>query len=49
MGSGPSIRKKQWVIMGRQDCICGRENICSKQQENHDLVDVDVMNQSSKS
>ena len=27
--------------MGRRwDCICGRENICPKQQENHDSVDV---------
>ena len=34
MGSGPSIGEEQWVIMERrQNCIHGRKNICSKQQE----------------
>jgi len=34
MRSDQSIRKEQWIIMGRrEDCIHGRENICSKQQE----------------
>ena len=42
MGSSPSVGEEQWVIMGRrQDCIHGRENICPKQQENHDSVDVE--------
>ena len=34
MGSGPNIGEEQWVIIGRRwDCIYGRKNICSKQQE----------------
>ena len=46
IGSGPSIGKEQWVIIGKKwDCICGRENICPKQQENHDSVDVGHLGQ----
>ena len=34
MRSDPSIRKGQWVIMGRRwDCIHERKNIHPKQQE----------------
>jgi len=34
MGSDTSTRKEQWIVMGKRwDCIHGRKNVCSKQQE----------------
>jgi len=33
-GSNTSTRKEQWIVMERRwDCIYGRKNVCSKQQE----------------